>query len=74
MPKYEGMDDDDLILVDPNTGKTLRVPAQKIRNLDLGIEPANQSMRYAANQIEEHKVGKDIINRIKKKVDEWIKE
>ena len=74
MPKYEGLDDDDLILVDPQTGKTLRVPAQKVKNLDLGIEPADFHIRHAASQIEENKLGKDIINRIKKKVDEWIKE
>lgn len=74
MPKYEGMDDNDLILIDPETGKTLRVPAQKIKNLDLGIEPADFSIRHAANQIEENKVGKDVINRIKKKINEWIKE
>ena len=74
MPKYEGLEDDDLILVDPETGKTLRVPAQKIRNLDLGVEPADFSMRHAISTIEENKIGKDIINRIKNKINEWVKE
>tara|TARA_R100000030_G_scaffold100721_3_gene94476 strand:+ start:1693 stop:1923 length:231 start_codon:yes stop_codon:yes gene_type:complete len=73
MPKYEGLEDDDLILIDPDTGKTLRVPAQKLRNLDLDVEPADFSMRHAANTIEEDKLGKDIIGRIKKKIDEWSK-
>lgn len=73
MPKYEGLEDGDLILIDPDTGKTLRVPAQKIQNLDLGMEPADANIRHAANTIEENKLGKDIINKIKKKVDEWNK-
>ena len=74
MPKYEGLDDDDLILIDPDTGKTLRVPAQKIRSLDLDTDPVDFSMRHAANTIEETKLGKDIINRIKNKINEWVKE
>ena len=74
MPKYEGMDDDDLILIDPETGKTLRVPAQRIKSLDLGVEPADFHVRHAANTIEEDKLGKDIISKIKKKINEWVKE
>lgn len=73
MPKYEGLEDDDLILIDPDTGKTLRVPAQKIKSLDLGMEPADFTVKHAASTIEEEKLGKDIISRIKKKVDEWSK-
>jgi len=73
MPKYEGLEDDDLILVDPETGKTLRVPAQKIRSLDLDTEPSDFNMRHAANTIEEDKLGKDIISKIKNKIDEWSK-
>ena len=32
MPKYEGLEDDDLILIDPDTGKTL-YNAQKTRRI-----------------------------------------
>ena len=38
-----------------------------------GMEPADFTVKHAASTIEEEKLGKDIISRIKKKVDEWSK-
>ena len=73
MPKYEGLEDGDLILIDPDTGKTLRLPAQKVKNLELDLEPEGSHIKHAVYTIEEDMLGKDIIYKIKKKIDEWIK-
>ena len=73
MPKYEGLEDGDLILIDPDTGKTLRLPAQKIKNLELDLEPEGSHIKHAVCRIEEDMLGKDIIYKMKKKIDEWIK-
>jgi hypothetical protein len=74
MPKYDGLEDDDYILIDPETGHTMRVPANRVQNWTLDIEPANAILKIAAGTIEDAAIGKDILTNIKKSVNEWIEE